>query len=107
MISSILILYLSSSDLFSDKNGNLLKTGDVVKFETLADTLETIANLGADAFYTGKIAEDLVRDVQEAGIVRWIQSWSVFQLLYIWCLLDNNVIAKQSKRKSRQSPFKT
>lgn len=70
MISSILILYLSSSDLFSDKNGNLLKTGDVVKFETLADTLETIANLGADAFYTGKIAEDLVRDVQEAGIVR-------------------------------------
>ncbi|KAK5871281.1 hypothetical protein PBY51_004171 [Eleginops maclovinus] len=53
--------------LFSDKNGNLLKAGDIVKFEKLADTLETIANEGADAFYNGKIAEDLIRDIQEAG----------------------------------------
>ncbi|XP_044052964.1 gamma-glutamyltransferase 5a isoform X2 [Siniperca chuatsi] len=53
--------------LFSDKNGNLLKTGDIVKFEKLADTLEIIANHGADAFYTGRIAEDLIRDIQEAG----------------------------------------
>ncbi|XP_036000467.1 glutathione hydrolase 5 proenzyme [Fundulus heteroclitus] len=52
---------------FSDKNGNLLKSGDIIKFEKLADTLEMIANNGSDAFYTGKIAEDLVRDVQEAG----------------------------------------
>ncbi|XP_049619489.1 gamma-glutamyltransferase 5a isoform X1 [Syngnathus scovelli] len=54
-------------ELFSDKHGNLLKIGDLVKFETLANTLETVANLGADAFYTGKIAEDLIRDIQEAG----------------------------------------
>ncbi|MED6288266.1 hypothetical protein CHARACLAT_024909 [Characodon lateralis] len=54
-------------EVYSDKNGNLLKTGDIIKFEKLADTLELIANNGADAFYTGKIAEDLVRDVQEAG----------------------------------------
>lgn len=53
--------------LFSDKDGNLLKTGDVVKFEKLADTLEVIANHGADAFYSGRIAEDLIRDIQEAG----------------------------------------
>ncbi|XP_013871043.1 gamma-glutamyltransferase 5a [Austrofundulus limnaeus] len=54
-------------DLFSDKNGKLLKTGDIVKFEKLADTLETIANNGADSFYTGKIAKDLIHDIQEAG----------------------------------------
>ncbi|XP_077378121.1 gamma-glutamyltransferase 5a isoform X2 [Festucalex cinctus] len=54
-------------ELFSDKNGNLLQTGDIVKLKTLADTLETIALFGADAFYTGKIAEDLIRDIQEAG----------------------------------------
>ncbi|KAM4578188.1 gamma-glutamyltransferase 5a [Fundulus diaphanus] len=54
-------------NIFSDKNGNLLKTGDIIKFEKLADTLEMIANNGADAFYTGKIAENLVHDVQEAG----------------------------------------
>uniref|UniRef100_A0A3Q1J5P1 Uncharacterized protein n=1 Tax=Anabas testudineus TaxID=64144 RepID=A0A3Q1J5P1_ANATE len=53
--------------LYTDKNGNLLKTGDIVKFEKLADTLEMIANHGADAFYTGTIAENLVRDIQEAG----------------------------------------
>ncbi|XP_071765602.1 gamma-glutamyltransferase 5a isoform X2 [Centroberyx gerrardi] len=53
--------------LFSDENGKMLKTGDTVKFERLADTLETIANEGADAFYTGKIAEDLIRDIQQAG----------------------------------------
>uniref|UniRef100_A0A8K9XI25 Glutathione hydrolase n=1 Tax=Oncorhynchus mykiss TaxID=8022 RepID=A0A8K9XI25_ONCMY len=53
--------------LFLDKNGNLLKVGDTVKFEKLADTLEIIANQGADAFYTGKVAEDLIRDIKEAG----------------------------------------
>ncbi|XP_071338345.1 gamma-glutamyltransferase 5a isoform X2 [Trachinotus anak] len=53
--------------LYSDEDGNLLKTGDIVKFEKLADTFEMIANHGADAFYTGKIAEDLIRDIEEAG----------------------------------------
>lgn len=55
--------------LFSDADGNLLKTGDILKFEKLADTLEVIANEGPDVFYTGRIAEDLLRDVQEAGTV--------------------------------------
>ncbi|XP_046904404.1 gamma-glutamyltransferase 5a [Hypomesus transpacificus] len=53
--------------LFSDKDGNMLKVNDTLKFEKLADTLEVIANQGADAFYTGKIAENLVRDIRESG----------------------------------------
>ncbi|XP_022052608.2 gamma-glutamyltransferase 5a [Acanthochromis polyacanthus] len=53
--------------LFSDDSGNLLKVGDIVKFEKLADTLEFIANHGADGFYSGRIAEDLIRDIQDAG----------------------------------------
>ncbi|KAF6723581.1 Gamma-glutamyltransferase 5 [Oryzias melastigma] len=53
--------------LFTDDNNNLLQTGDIVKFEKLADTLEMIAKQGADVFYTGKIAEDLVQDVKAAG----------------------------------------
>ncbi|KAM9743261.1 gamma-glutamyltransferase 5a [Menidia menidia] len=57
----------SLRNLYSDANGNLLKTGDIVKFEKLADTLEMIANHGADTFYTGRIAVDLIRDIQEAG----------------------------------------
>uniref|UniRef100_A0A3B3VMA6 Gamma-glutamyltransferase 5a n=2 Tax=Poecilia latipinna TaxID=48699 RepID=A0A3B3VMA6_9TELE len=58
---------LTLRKLYSDGNGNLLKTGDKIKFEKLADTLELIANKGADAFYTGRVAEDLVRDVQQEG----------------------------------------
>lgn len=53
--------------LFSDEHGKLLKTGDIVKFEKLANTLEEIANQGADTFYSGKIAEDLIHDIQQAG----------------------------------------
>ncbi|XP_008335116.1 gamma-glutamyltransferase 5a [Cynoglossus semilaevis] len=53
--------------LFSDKDGNLLKTGDTVRFEKLADTFQTIANHGADVFYTGSVARDLIHDIQEAG----------------------------------------
>ncbi|XP_030215418.1 gamma-glutamyltransferase 5a isoform X2 [Gadus morhua] len=53
--------------LYSDKDGNLLKAGDIMKFEKLADTLEILAKQGADAFYTGQIAEDFIRDVQNEG----------------------------------------
>lgn len=45
-----------------------------MKFEKLADTLEIIAKEGAEAFYHGRIAEDLIRDIQEAGISAWIAS---------------------------------
>ncbi|XP_063346460.1 glutathione hydrolase 5 proenzyme-like [Pelmatolapia mariae] len=57
----------SLRELYLDKNGNLLKTGDTVKFEKLADTLETIANEGPDVFYNGTIAKNLIRDIQDAG----------------------------------------
>lgn len=67
-----LSLPLTRRKLFSDENGKLLQTGDLVKFEKLADTLEVIAKHGADAFYNGSIGEDLIRDIQEAGIVRQI-----------------------------------
>ncbi|XP_025752920.1 glutathione hydrolase 5 proenzyme isoform X3 [Oreochromis niloticus] len=57
----------SIRELYLDKNGTLLKTGDTVKFEKLADTLETIANESANAFYNGTIARDLIIDIQKAG----------------------------------------
>ena len=61
--------YLTNSKLYSDKDGNLLKAGDIMKFEKLADTLEILANQGADAFYAGNVAEAFIRDVQNEGIV--------------------------------------
>lgn len=64
----------------------MLKTGDVVKFEKLADTFEMIANHGADVFYNGSIAEDLIRDIEEAGIVRRVSSYSLFPAIFYLCL---------------------
>lgn len=65
--------------LFSDKDGNLLKAGDMMKHEKLADTLEMIANKGADAFYNGNIAEDLIRDIQEAGGTLTVQDLASYR----------------------------
>ncbi|XP_059379976.1 gamma-glutamyltransferase 5a [Carassius carassius] len=53
--------------LFQNEKGELLKEGDIVRFEKLADTLEIIAKHGADALYVGDIAKELVSDIQNAG----------------------------------------
>uniref|UniRef100_A0AAV2MRX9 Gamma-glutamyltransferase 5a n=1 Tax=Knipowitschia caucasica TaxID=637954 RepID=A0AAV2MRX9_KNICA len=65
--------------MFTDAKGNALKTGDVVKFEKLADTMEAIADHGPDIFYTGKIAEDLISDIQEAGGTLTLQDLASFK----------------------------
>lgn len=59
--------YFFSSDVFCNKNKIILSTGDVLKFPKLAETMETIAEQGADAFYTGKIGQDLIQDIKATG----------------------------------------
>lgn len=49
------------------RNGMLLVEGDWVFRPTYADTLEVIAKHGAEAFYTGKIADDVISTVKEHG----------------------------------------
>ncbi|CAJ1068115.1 gamma-glutamyltransferase 5a [Xyrichtys novacula] len=66
--------------LYSDENGKLLQTGDIIKFEKLADTMEVIAKHGADAFYNGSIAEDLIRDMQEAGGTITMQDLAAYRV---------------------------
>ncbi|XP_036450633.1 glutathione hydrolase 5 proenzyme [Colossoma macropomum] len=57
----------SLCELFCHKNKTVLGVGDTLRYPKLADTLEIIAKQGAEAFYTGQVAQDLIRDVQEAG----------------------------------------
>lgn len=49
-------------------NGKPLKNGDVKQNPALADTLKLIAKNGADAFYTGPIAEKIATAVRIASI---------------------------------------
>ncbi|WAR01462.1 GGT1-like protein [Mya arenaria] len=43
------------------------KEGDIMKAPKLGKTLETIAEEGPDAFYTGSLSQDIVADIREAG----------------------------------------
>ena len=48
-------------------NGSPLATGDIFRQPDLAATLQTIADQGAGAFYTGSIAEKIVADLEKNG----------------------------------------
>lgn len=48
-------------------NGTLVKLNDTITRKRYADTLETIANSGPDAFYTGPIAEATIATLQGAN----------------------------------------
>ncbi|XP_059805317.1 glutathione hydrolase 1 proenzyme-like isoform X1 [Hypanus sabinus] len=58
----------SLCDVFCKKNSNrILNENDLIYFPQLADTLQTIADEGPDAFYDGPIAEDIVHSVSQSG----------------------------------------
>ncbi|KAI8553670.1 hypothetical protein RHMOL_Rhmol05G0034400 [Rhododendron molle] len=48
-------------------NGKLLQAGDVCYNVELGHSLEAVAEKGPEAFYNGTIAENLVKDVRDAG----------------------------------------
>lgn len=48
-------------------DGKSYKAGEVFKQPELGDTLQIIAQQGADAFYNGEIAEKIVTDLQRLG----------------------------------------
>ncbi|NXR15470.1 GGT1 hydrolase, partial [Semnornis frantzii] len=49
------------------REGKILQEGDIVKMPKLASTYETIALEGADAFYTGSLARQMIEDIRGAG----------------------------------------
>ncbi|XP_065104022.1 gamma-glutamyltransferase 1a [Paramisgurnus dabryanus] len=58
---------VSFCEVFCDRNRNLLKENDIIRFSTLADTYEKIAEEGPDVFYNGSMAQNIVEDIQAAG----------------------------------------
>lgn len=58
--------YKDTTSYFFDGSGAALKAGMVLKNPAYAETLSALAEGGADAFYTGRIAEEIVKTVREA-----------------------------------------
>ncbi len=56
----------AAAHYFFDAQGHPLAAGAVLKNPALADVLRTIATGGADAFYHGKIAQDVVDTINNA-----------------------------------------
>uniref|UniRef100_A0A8C7E0T9 Gamma-glutamyltransferase 5 n=1 Tax=Oncorhynchus kisutch TaxID=8019 RepID=A0A8C7E0T9_ONCKI len=76
----IMNAFPSSSEVFCNKNKTVLGMGDILKFPKLAETMETIAEQGADAFYTGQIGLDLIQDVKAAGGTLTMEDLKSFQV---------------------------
>lgn len=64
-----MLVPLYFSEVFCGKNNDVLKENETIKFPKLAQTYRKIAEEGADAFYNGTLAQNLVADIQSAGSV--------------------------------------
>ncbi|OZJ05970.1 hypothetical protein BZG36_01253 [Bifiguratus adelaidae] len=62
-------------------NGTVLKQGDILKRDNLADTLELIANEGPDAFYKGRIAEELIEQIQAEGGILTMEDFASYEAI--------------------------
>uniref|UniRef100_A0A8C5KHN5 Gamma-glutamyltransferase 1 n=1 Tax=Jaculus jaculus TaxID=51337 RepID=A0A8C5KHN5_JACJA len=49
------------------RNGKVLREGEWITMPRLADTLQTLAQEGAQAFYNGSLTAQIVKDIQGAG----------------------------------------
>uniref|UniRef100_A0A8C8VI74 Gamma-glutamyltransferase 5 n=1 Tax=Pelusios castaneus TaxID=367368 RepID=A0A8C8VI74_9SAUR len=61
------------------KGDDVLKAGEILHWPALLKTLETVAETGARDFYEGKIARDLVNDIQNRSGILTLNDLKNFQ----------------------------
>lgn len=62
-------VFPAAKDYFFDADGNPVAAGTLLKNPEFANTLRVLATEGADAFYSGPIAEDIVAAVSSTSIL--------------------------------------
>lgn len=72
--------YPSAADIFLD-NGQAPKAGYIIKQPDLANTLQAIADHGFDGFYKGKVATQLVKQVQKDGGIWQLADLEKYQVI--------------------------
>ena len=53
----------------NNATGELWKKGETYKRPTLAKTLRAVAEKGADEFYKGEVAKELIKDLEELNSI--------------------------------------
>ena len=72
--------YPDAADIFLDK-GQVPQAGYIIKQPDLATTLQAIADHGFDGFYKGKIAQQLVKQVQADGGIWQLADLEKYQVI--------------------------
>ncbi|RPB11281.1 gamma-glutamyltranspeptidase [Morchella conica CCBAS932] len=63
-------------------NGERVKLGDTMYRKRYADTLETIADMGVEAFYDGPIADATVRKLESTGGIMTLEDLAAYEIVH-------------------------
>ncbi|OLY79779.1 Gamma-glutamyltranspeptidase 1 [Smittium mucronatum] len=66
------------SDAFFDLNGNVLKEGDVSKRVNFANTLQMVADHGADVFYQSELTSSMVNTIRKNGGILTLEDFKSY-----------------------------
>ncbi len=72
--------YPSAAKIFLE-NGQAPKAGFIIKQPDLANTLQAIVDSGFDGFYKGKVAQQLVKQVQQDGGIWQLADLEKYQII--------------------------